>query len=201
MSIINNNNQDIQQRLYKKVSYLRVEKLVREASDNFAYFSDYAIALDQINAALEIEPDHVKALVLKGNILFYLNERTEAMVYFNKAISLDSGCAEAYGALAGTLDILGKQHDALYYCEKAFQNLSEKDNHLLPSLYDQKIAILVSMKRFEQARESLNNCVRALPEEDGNYLVSCYQTLIDNSCKEKQRKRKMASKIDLKVVV
>ena len=90
--------------------------------------------------------------------------------------------------------------EALNFCEKAFEHITIKDRHLLPSLYDQKLAILIRMKKYEKAREELKKCTKMLPEEDGCYLASCYQNTIETFCKEKKRKRELAAKISLKVV-
>lgn len=195
-----NNATSVKNNKDKKIYNLRVEKLVREASDNFIYYRDYETAVNQINEALAIEPDHIKALILKGDILFCIDKDKEALEYFDKAINANPYSAEAYGSKAGTLDVLGHQKEALKYCEKAFENITLKDRHLLPSLYDQKIAILLRMKKFEEAREALKKCVKSLAEEDGSYLVSCYQDLIEKSCKEKKRKLEKATMMSMKLV-
>lgn len=195
-----NNVNNINGRGIKTLYNLRVEKLVREASDNFIYYRDCETALKQVNESLDLEPDHIKALILKGDILFCIDKDKEALEYFDKAINANPYSAEAYGSKAGTLDVLGHQKEALHCCEKAFENITLKERHLLPSLYDQKIAILVRMKKFEEAREALKKCVKSLPEEDGTYLASCYQELIEKSCKEKKRKLEKANMMSLKIV-
>ena len=184
----------------KKVFNLIVEKLVREANDSFIYYRDCQNAIDLVNEAISIEPNHIKALILKGNILFSLDKDTEALEYFDRAIKLNPFSAEAYGLKAGTLDILGRQIEALNFCEKAFEHITVKDRHLLPSLYDQKLAILVRMKKYEQARAELKNCTKILAQEDGSYLISCYQEAIETSCREKKRKRELVAKISLQIV-
>jgi len=195
-----NNHNNTRENISKKIFNLRAEKLVREASDNFIYCRDYETALAQINEVLSLEPDHIKALILKGDILFCIDKDNEALEYFDMAINADPFCAEAYGSKAGTLDVLGKQIEALNFCELAFENITLKDRHLLPSLYDQKIAILIRLKRFDEAREALKKCAKSLSEEDGCHLISCYQNIIDASCKEKKRKRELVAKISMKLV-
>ena len=195
-----NNINNINGRGIKTLYNLRVEKLVREASDNFIYYRDCETALKQVNESLDLEPDHIKALILKGDILFCIDKDKEALEYFDKAINANPYSAEAYGSKAGTLDVLGHQKEALHCCEKAFENITLKERHLLPSLYDQKIAILVRMKKFEEAKEALKKCIKSLPEEDGTYLASCYQGLIESACKEKKRKLEKANMMSLKLV-
>lgn len=200
MRNIVDNHSSTKEKTNKKIYNLKVEKLVRQANDTFVYFRDYETALDQINEALKIEPDHTKALILKGDLLFCIDKDSEALEYFDKALDANPFSAEAYGSKAGTLDILGRKQEALFCCEKAFENVTQRDRHLLPSLYDQKIALLIRMKKYEEAKDTLNNCVRNLPDEDGSYLMSCYKRLIENSCKEKLRKRQMLEKMALKLV-
>lgn len=200
MNTISNIKKDLKKSANKKIYNLKAEKLVREANDNFIYHRDYEVALEQINEVLRIEPDHIKALILKGDILFCVDKDNEALEYFDRAINANPNSAEAYGSKAGTLDVLGHQKEALYCCEKAFENVTLKDRHLLPSLFDQKIAILVRMKKFEEAKEALKKCIKSLPKEDGGYIISCYQDLIESSCKEKKKKLEMMEKMSLKIV-
>ncbi|MDD3013716.1 MAG: hypothetical protein PHC34_08455 [Candidatus Gastranaerophilales bacterium] len=195
-----NNHNDNRESLPKKIYNLRAEKLVREASDTFIYYRDYDLALTLVNEAVRLDPTHVKALILKGDILFCIDKDNEALEYFDMAINADPFCAEAYGSKAGTLDVLGRQTEALNCCEMAFENITLKDRHLLPSLYDQKIAILIRLKRFEEARGALKKCAKRLSEEDGSHLISCYQNIIDASCKEKKRKRELVTKNSMKLV-
>src|SRR5690554_6861480 len=103
------NVNNLNNKINKKIYNLKVEKLVREASDHFVYYKDYETALEQINEALSIEPEHIKALILKGDILFCIDKDKEALEYFDKAINANPYSAEAYGSKAGTLDVLGHQ--------------------------------------------------------------------------------------------
>jgi len=183
-----------------KVINFCAEKLIREANNYFIHFRDYNTALDRVSKALSLEPVKIKALILKGEILFCMDKEKESLEYFDMAINADPYSVEAYGSKAGTLDVLGKQQEALDCCQKAFESMSSKDAHLLPSLYDQKIAILLRLKKYEEARTALKKCVISLPEEDSNYLISCYEDLIESSYKKKQKKFEMLKRIQLKLV-
>ncbi|MEW5820020.1 MAG: tetratricopeptide repeat protein [Cyanobacteriota bacterium] len=184
----------------RKITNLNVEKLVREASDNFSYNRNYELALEQVDEALSIEFDNVKALILKGDILFCMDSDEEALTYFEKAIKADPTSAEAFGSKAGTLDVLGRYDEALLFCDKAFKLVNNKDKFLLPSLYDQKITLLLRMRRFEEAKRALNKALQVLPEDDATYLCSCYQGMIDISCKLRRRRLAQAEKLSLKVI-
>ncbi len=198
----NNNcsHKEVDDKPRKKVFNLRVEKLIREANDNFLYFRDYLSAMEQVNEILEIDECYVRALILKGDLLFCVDKEKEALECFEKAINYDPFCSQAYGSKAGTLDVLGRHEEALSCCEKAFENITLKDRELLPSLYEQKIAILLELKRYEEADEVLKRSSKILSKEDYNYLISCYRNLIDSSCKERKRKLKLAKEMALQVV-
>lgn len=179
---------------------LGIERLIKEAGSYFIHSRDYTTALDRINKVLAIEPYKINALVLKGEILFCMDKEQESLDCFDKAIVTDPYCIEAYGSKAGTLDVLGKQKEALDCCQKAFDNLGKKDEHLLPSLYDQKIALLLRLKKYDEARNALKSCIGRLPEEDSSYLISCYEELIESYYKKKLVKLERLKKIQLKVV-
>jgi tetratricopeptide (TPR) repeat protein len=184
----------------KKIFNLRVEKLIREAGDNFLYFRDYLSAMEQVNEILKIDECYVRALILKGDLLFCIDKEKEALEYFEKAIYFDPYCSQAYGSKASTLDVLGRHEEALSCCQKAFENITLKDRELLPSLYEQKITILLELKRYEEAKEALRKSSKLISKEDYNYLISCYRNLIDSSCKERKRKLKLAKEMAMQVV-
>jgi len=187
------NHKNLNQRPIKKIFNIEAEKLVREASDNFIYFRDYETTLKQLTRVLEIEPDHVKALILKGNIFFCIDRDNEALECFEKALNLDPFSAEAHGSKANTLDVLGKVKEAFACCEKAFKNLTVKDKDLLPSLYDQKIALLIKLKRYEDAKLTLKQCYKYLKTEDSFKIASCYRDIIDTLLREQKYRKKMAT--------
>ena len=121
--LINENNTN--QKISKKIYNLKAEKLVREAYDNFLYFKDYEMALEQVEKVLELDSSNDRALILKGNIFFCLDEKDMAFECFEKALEIDPYSAEAYSLKANILDIKGKEEEALECCEKAFKNLKK----------------------------------------------------------------------------
>lgn len=183
-----------------KIFNLKVEKLIREASDNFSYNRDYELALEQIEEVLEIDPVNTRALILKGDILFCMDLDSEALDCFDKAIHADPDSAEAHGSKAGTLDVLGRHEEALRFCDRAFELVKTKDKFLLPSLYDQKITLLLRIRRFEEAKKVINRAVQILPDEDACYLRSCYMGMIETSCRIRRRKLEQAEKLSMKVI-
>lgn len=182
------------------IQNLSVEKLIREACDNFYFNRDYEQALEEINKALTLQPENVKALVLKGNILFCLDMDKDALECFDKAINYNPLSAEAYGSKAGILDILGQPIEALKCCNKAFELIRRHNNYLLSSLFDQKLTLLLRYRRCEEAKKTLQRAMQMLPLEEAGYLCACYQGLIESSCRLRKRKLEQAKRLSLKVV-
>lgn len=187
------NHYNINKKNDKKIFNLEAERLVREASDNFIYFRDYETSVKQLQRVLEIEPDHVKALILQGNILFCTDKDNEALECFEKALSIDPFSAEAHSSKANTLDVTGKVKEAYACCEKAFKNLTAKDKELLPSLYDHKITLLIKLKKYEEAKLTLKKCYKYLKDEDCFKIASSYRDIINSLLKEQKYRKKVAA--------
>jgi len=189
------NDSNIKQGINKKIYYIKAEKLIREANDNFIYFKDYEMALEQVEEALRLDPENAEALIIKGNIYFCLNEMDIALECFENALEFNPYSAEAYSLKANILDSKENPKEALKCCEKAFENLRKPEKDFLTALYDQKIAILIKLKKYKEARQAVEESYKHLGEEDSSYIDSCYRDVIE----EKQKKKRIAAK-RLKVV-
>ena len=183
-----------------KILNFSAERYLRTAGDLFIHQGDYESALAMVEKTLEIEPQDARALVLRGDILFCLNRDTEALRTFNQALSLHPACVEALISRAGVLDVLGKHRDALDSCNKAFSLMSDRHDYLMPSLYEQKIALLVRLKKYRQAQQLLAEAQQALSPEEYNYLLSCYAPAIQRYCQTRGQSREKAKQLSLRVV-
>lgn len=188
------NESNTEQKIDRKIYDIKAERLVREAHDNFVFLKDYEMAMQQVEEVLEIDPVNTRALILKGNIYFCLDEMKTALTYYENALQADPFSAEAHSLKANILDINGRPKEALISCEKAFENLRKKDKELLTALYDQKIAILIKLKKYSEARETLHESYKKLGKEDSFYIASCYREVIESLHKEKKRKKTIAVK-------
>ena len=56
------------------------------------------------------------------------------------------------------------------------------------------------MKKYNEARKTLKTCTQDLLKEDSIYLTSCYQGIIKQYFKDRQKKLEKAAKISLKLV-
>lgn len=79
-----------------KVSNVQMKRLIEESNHLFAYEGKLTIALQKIDQALRISPTNTEALVIKGRVLFHSDRTEEALRCFDRAISIDSACGEAF---------------------------------------------------------------------------------------------------------
>lgn len=183
-----------------KVLNISAERYLKSAGDLFIYDGDYESALEMVEKTLEIEPDDIRALVLKGDILYCLNRDLEALQVFNHVLSINADCVEALISKAGVLDVLGRHRDALVCCNRAFELIRAHQAFLLPSLYDQKMLLLLRLKRYREALRLLDEAVGKLGGEDYQYLNHSYRPILERCFRGRDIIRKRAGTLSLKVL-
>jgi tetratricopeptide (TPR) repeat protein len=183
-----------------KVLNMSAERYLKTAGDLFIYEGDYVSALLMVEKTLEIEPSDVRALVLRGDILYCLNRDNEALETFNKALSIDPDSVEALISSAGVLDVLGKYREGLESCARAFQQIKPYQAYLLPSLYDQNIVLLLRLKKYRQARYLLRSAEGRLIKEDYQFLLSSYSHILDRLFANRRQACAKARNLKLKVL-
>lgn len=183
-----------------KVLNFSAERYLKTAGDLFIYEGDYDSALYMVEKTLEIEPDDVRALVLRGDILYCLNRDDEALDTFNKVLGLDPNSVEALISRAGVLDVLGRYREALESCRRAFQQIKPHQAYLLPSLFDQNIVLLLRLKKYRQAQMLLRSAESRLPREEFNYLLGSYSHILDRLSRNRQKARAKAEHLSLEVL-
>lgn len=183
-----------------KVLNFSAERYLKTAGDLFIYEGDYEAALELVEKTLEIEPQDVRALVLRGDILYCLNRDTEALETFQKTLGIDPNCVEALISCAGVLDVLGKYRDSLECCIRAFQQIKPYQSYLLPSLYDQNIVLLLRLKKYRQTRFLLKTAEARLPKEEYQYLLGCYSHILDRLSRDRHKARAKAKQLSLEVL-
>ncbi len=186
--------------LISKVLNFSAERYFRTAGDLFIYEGDYDSALNMVEKTLELDAENVRALVLKGDILFCLNEDLKALQALNKAIEINNTCAEAYISRAGVLDVLGKYRAALDSCDLALAQVDSSIDYLLPTLCDQKLSLLVRLKKYRQAQLFLKQCRRKMTDGDFEGLCYGYQSLLDSQCRTRKTEGSTSRKQHLRLV-
>ena len=172
-----------------KVLNISAERYLKTAGDLFIYDGDYESALAMIEKSLEIEPDDVRSLVLRGDILYCLNKDNEALETFNRVLEIDPDSVEALISRAGVLDVLGNYREALECCEKAFSLIKPFQAFLLPSLYDQNIILLLRLKKYRQAQTLLKQSEGKIPREEYVYLLSSYNPILERVFRARRQER------------
>lgn len=71
--------------------------------------------------ATELDPNNADAWVNRGNVLFILDEREEAIVCYDKAIKINPDHAEAYYNKGSVLNLLSRFKEALDAFDKAVE--------------------------------------------------------------------------------
>jgi len=170
-----------------KVLNMSAERYLKTAGDLFIYEGDYVSALHMVEKTLELEPSDVRALVLRGDILYCLNRDSEALETFNKALHINPNSVEALISSAGVLDVLGKYREGLACCSRAFQQIAPHHAYLLPSLYDQNIVLLLRLKKYRQARFLLRSAEGRLNKEDYQFLMSSYSHILERFFKNRRK--------------
>ena len=158
----------------KRVFNLKAEKAFREANDMF-YSRNYDRALELLQETVSLDPNHSKAFMLKGDIML-MNEGNEkqALDAYEMALHSNPKNPQALGSKAYVLDILGQFNAALECCNEAFSCVNNEDKDQLCSLYEQKLSLLCSLENYDRAQEVLKEAVENLPEENSDYLKSCF---------------------------
>lgn len=186
--------------LFKKVLNFSAQRYLKTAGDLFIYHSDYQGALALVEKALHYEPHDTRALVLYGDILFCMNRDLDALKALNEALIHNPTLAEAYISKAGVLEVLGKHREALQCCKQALQFITPKKQYLLPSLFDQKVILLIRLKRFREAQQVLDKAALYLEGDDLDFLMASYKGLLDQQCTKRKLSREKARSMSLKVV-
>ncbi len=183
-----------------KVLNFSAERYLKTAGDLFIYDGDYESALYMVEKTLEIEPDDIRALVLRGDILYCLNRDQEALDTFDRVLSMDPDSVEALISKAGVLDVLGKYREALACCTHAFQKIRPHQAFLLPSLYDQNIVLLLRLKKYRQAQMLLKAAEGTLSKEESQYLLANYSHILARLSENRQKMRAKADLLSLEVL-
>jgi tetratricopeptide (TPR) repeat protein len=126
-----------------------------------------ADALLALGALLGAEPDHVPALLLRGQLLLEAREGDVALSVFEHATRLAPESSEAWNGLARCLHALGRDEDALVAARRAREllPLAENFRHASP-VYLTLVWCLREMRRYREALavadEGLERCPDAI---------------------------------------
>jgi len=124
---------------------------------------EYEKALDLLDKALEINPNHIHALNNKGRALLELDKTEEAIVWFDKALEVNPEYIPALHNKGLILLELGKYEEAMVWFDKAL----EVNPNLVYLLNDKGLALY----RLGQYDEAISYYDKAL-EINPNYELA-----------------------------
>jgi len=115
-------------------------------------------ALNQIEAALALQPDAAEALAIRGNILIRLQRLNDALASFDQAIAEKPGYAEAFYNRGNCRQYLGRHEDAVADYSRALALNPDYE----PALTNRGNA-LGKLRRFSQALTDYEAALRLRP--------------------------------------
>ncbi|MBI5217683.1 MAG: tetratricopeptide repeat protein [Bacteroidia bacterium] len=150
--------------IFAQTSVQDLMKAGKEASDK----SNNKEALVFFKKALEIEPNHIEALLRKGECEAALNNPDEALKNFNACLRLDSTHNKAlYNIGVIYTDHLNKHEDALVFFNKNLKFTPEGADRYFP-YYGLGKAYL-GLQKFKESVENYNKCIDANPKSSSAY--------------------------------
>lgn len=183
-----------------KILNISSERYLKTAGDLFIYQGDYEAALHMVEKTLAVDPDEVRALVLRGDILYCLNRDEDALESFSRALALDPANVEAWISRAGVLDVLGRPRDALACCQEAFRSMRPRKAYLLPCLFEQNLSILIELKRYRPARDLLDAAETQLHRKEYKALLANYGYALDALLQERRQIFRRARRLSMRLV-
>lgn len=153
------------------------EKYYKIAYDTFFYIEDNKKAHKYIEYALEVSPNHIKTLKLKGRMLILEDRITEALYIWDKLYNMGEKDFETTSKLAYCYAQKGEYLRALEFCEKSAMCVDLGENEKMFSLYRLKIEILLGAKKPASAFKLFKNALKMLGSTYAYELKNSYSFL------------------------
>jgi tetratricopeptide (TPR) repeat protein len=115
-------------------------------------------ALAQFDAALAIDPRHLRTLIRRGNTLVELGRHVEALEIYGRAIEIAPTLLDAWCNRGSSLRALGRNQEALDSYDRALAIHSQS----FESLYNRG-HLLREMQRYEEALDSYDRALVVNP--------------------------------------
>ncbi len=119
----------------------------------------FARALELLQVAIDLRPDHVEANINKGKVLQELGRCEAAVASYDVAISLGCGSFDVHFSRGTVLDSLGRYESALASYDAA---IALKPEHA--QAHSDQGRMLAALVRFDAALESYDRAIALAPE-------------------------------------
>ena len=129
---------------------------------------DHEKALVHLNRALALNPNHVNALVVKGNELKTLGRYEEAISHLKRATRLDPLHKQAQVILGSVYLNMGKYEEAVLHFEKVLEKLPRAPN-VNPLIY--LAQAYMGVGREDEARETVKRILVINPDMTVNKYI------------------------------
>ena len=159
-------------------AFFEAERCYRQAQQLYLLEGDDQAALAAVDLALRVCPVKAKAMVLKAEILFSLGSYKTALSVIEDAIVARPGWAEPYLSKTNILAVLGRYSDANAACTEGMERVTEKSRYLMPSFIDQKISILLRLRRFREVTAMLNAASELLSDAEYAEVLNTYEKIL-----------------------
>jgi tetratricopeptide (TPR) repeat protein len=141
-------------------------------------------ALLALDALLQVEPDHVPALLLKAGLQLDAREGEAALVLYERAAALEPQSAETLNGVARCLHALGRDEAALAQAERARALLGLGDNfkHAAP-VYLTLVWCLREMRRYREALDAADEGLARCPDA----ILAQWASLVEEELAEAEK--------------
>ncbi|MEG3929324.1 tetratricopeptide repeat protein [Microcoleus sp. D3_18a_C4] len=123
----------------------------------------YDEALESFDRAIELDPNDLSALVLRGNLLYNLKRYDDALASFDRALELEANYQSIWALRSYVLDNLQRYDEALASFERAIEQGANYEEMWLI-----RGNVLNNLKRYDEALESFDRVI----ELDANYKLA-----------------------------
>jgi tetratricopeptide (TPR) repeat protein len=127
---------------------------------------DFSAVLENCDKALELDPNHTQALILKANVLDMFEQVDEAKMLYRKAISIDPADYDGYKQLSITEYAHGNKIGAKSILEE-YLNLG----YVHPDIIERHGKILADLKDFKGAYADFSRLIQMDPSNPTNYYL------------------------------
>ncbi len=161
------------------IVYFNAEKFYRLAFDYFHYENNLDLAQKYINKALKSNKNHIKSILLKGEICLVKNNLKEAFRLFFNVQKMDSNNNLCLFLIAQTYNKDGNYKLAMEYMNKiSFNNID--DTEFLYKCYSLQIDILIKLNQYKKAEKLLKTLDNKLPYDDFYTLEKSFYKMVEN---------------------
>jgi len=160
-----------------KIISLEAEKYYKTAYDLFFYEENSKSARKYVNLALNLNPNHKRALRLLGNILILEDKINQATKVWQRLNEITKGDFEVNSKLAFCYEKKAQYDLALEFCAKSAKEVSLGDFEKMGTLYALKIELLLQIGKKACAQNILKNAIRNLSQEEAQNLRSRFDYL------------------------